>query len=393
MQRDLTCKTAYDAWMLMQPFLEASSEGVLAFASVGLVGANRRALEIFDCGTLEALRVIGENFFSDIRIDNNVQREGIIREYRHPDGSKRILQCRYSPISKDGLHLLFVEERTEFFTIQAAYASLSNAFDSRIKEEAERTRKQNEQFFQQSRLAQMGEMISMIAHQWRQPISAIASAAIALQTKARLGSFDMHSDSGREKTLKYLIERMQMIAEYVDTMSKTIEDFRSFYKKDREKETVPLKKLLNRTFGIFMASLEQKGIVVETECDEAIKVDVYPNEIVQVFLNIFQNAFDQFNERHVPDPKITILVAQDPEWVQIRICDNAGGIPEAVLEKVFRPYYSTKEERNGTGLGLYMSSAIIKEHHGGRLDAVNFEAGACFIIGLPRNLHEDSRHD
>ena len=114
---------------------------------------------------------------------------------------------------------------------------------------------------------------------------------------------------------------------------------------------------------------------------------------MQVFLNIFQNAFDQFNERHVPDPKITILVAQDPEWVQIRICDNAGGIPEAVLEKVFRPYYSTKEERNGTGLGLYMSSAIIKEHHGGRLDAVNFEAGACFIIGLPRNLHEDSRHD
>ncbi len=383
MQRDLTCKTAYDSWISMQPFLESSSEGVLAFASEGLIGANGKALEIFDCESVEALRLMGADFSFDICGNNQENRKGTIRKYSRSDGTKQTLQCRCSPVSDTGLYLLFIADHTEFFEIRSAYEALSDAFDARIEEEAERTQKQNEQFFQQSRLAQMGEMISMIAHQWRQPISAVASAAIALQTKARLGNFDMLSDEGREETRRYLIERMQMIAEYIDTMSRTIEDFRSFYKKDREKESVALKRLLDRTFGILMDSLEQKGIVVQTECDEALEIHVYPNEIVQVFLNIFQNSYDQFNERYVLQPKITVQVEQDSQWIRIRICDNAGGIPKSVIEKVFRPYYSTKEERNGTGLGLYMSSVIIKEHHGGQIDATNFEEGACFIITLP----------
>ena len=239
-------------------------------------------------------------------------------------------------------------------------------------------RHKDQLLLQHSRLAQMGEMISMIAHQWRQPLSAISSAAINMQVKLELHSFDLDKIEQRDALLSNFNNSLENINKYVQNLTLTINDFRDFYKPNKESVKVKLEDVVIQALNIIQASLNNDNIeVIQNYCCED-SFDVYKNELMQVVLNILKNSQDNFQEKQIENPRLVISTHNK----FLSICDNGGGIDEKIIDKVFDPYFSTKDELNGTGLGLYMSKTIVEDHHNGTLDVVNVDDGVCFRVRL-----------
>ncbi len=234
---------------------------------------------------------------------------------------------------------------------------------------------------QQSRMAQMGEMLSMIAHQWRQPLGAISSAVFGIQTKLATGKYD-NKDSN-EELYEFLGKKHKRINEYVQFLSTTIDDFRNFFKPDKKKELVMFESPISRALMIVESSLTARNIEIMYVFNVNEKVEMYQNEIMQVILNIIKNSEDNFLEKGTKLPKITIETNKMPSHYEITISDNGGGIPYEIIGSVFDPYFSTKDEKNGSGLGLYMSKMMIEEHSGGLLQVENTREGAAFSILIP----------
>ncbi len=247
-------------------------------------------------------------------------------------------------------------------------------------------KRRDQQLLQQSRLAQMGEMISMIAHQWRQPLAAIAVTSINLKMQLELEKFDLSVPEGRDGYREYLYDALKHIDSYVQNLSTTIDDFRNFYKSNKEYDTVEISYPIKKALSIITASLASRGIDVVDECHCDRQIEMYTNEVMQVILSIIQNAQDNFTEKGTPDAKITLACKESDNGVIIEICDNGGGIEDEIMPAIFDPYFSTKDEKNGTGLGLYMSKMIIEEHHSGSLVATNSNGGVCFTIALNEKL-------
>jgi PAS domain S-box-containing protein len=224
----------------------------------------------------------------------------------------------------------------------------------------------------QSRHAAMGEMIGMIAHQWRQPISIIAMAANNILLDIALESFDT------TKAEKF----SQNILEQTSHLSKTIDDFRNFFKSDKEISKVKLRHIIEETLNIVKNSLVNNSIELQTSFKSESEVDAYPRELMQVFINIINNAKDAIVSNEIEKPVIKIKVYDDEKYVNTEICDNAQGIDADVLLKIFEPYFTTKDEKVGTGLGLYMSKIIVENHLKGIIEAFNKEDGACFRVRL-----------
>jgi PAS domain S-box-containing protein len=238
----------------------------------------------------------------------------------------------------------------------------------KIKDEEQRNKKQEEMMQQQHRLAQMGEMISMIAHQWRQPLSAITAATASINLKATLNKLDN----------KTAIELAEKIKEFSIHLSSTIDDFRNFFQTKKTKTITNYKIMTDSVISILDSSLEKNSIELEIEIDDLIELNVYENELKQVMLNIIKNAEDALLEKEIRKPKIKINI----DGYKMIICDNAGGIEEKIIDKIFEPYFSTKLKKDGTGLGLYMSKIIIEDHSKGSLSVRNSDEGACFTIDL-----------
>ncbi len=234
---------------------------------------------------------------------------------------------------------------------------------------------------QQTRMAQMGEMLSMIAHQWRQPLGAISSAVFGIQTKIATGKFDKKESN--EELYEYLNIKHKRINEYVQFLSTTIDDFRNFFRPDKQKELIMFESPIGRALQIVESSLSAKGIDIGYTFNVNEKVPMYQNEIMQVVLNIIKNCEDNFSERKIKEPKIRIQTKKMPAHYEISISDNGGGIAEHIIDKIFDPYFSTKDEKNGSGLGLYMSKMMIEEHSGGLLKVNNSKEGAVFTILIP----------
>lgn len=234
-------------------------------------------------------------------------------------------------------------------------------------------KKKDEMMIAQSRHAAMGEMIGMIAHQWRQPIAGIAMDANNMLLDIAFETFDIAAAEGYA----------QDILDQTQHLSKTIDDFRNFFKPDKSVIAVSLEEIMNETLGIVKESLTNNGIAVQTHYTSETLVDAYPRELMQVFINIINNAKDSLLSSHTQEGMIEISVYDEEEYVCTQICDNGGGIPESILPKIFDPYFSTKDEKTGTGLGLYMSKMIIEEHLHGLIEASNNEdGGACFRVRL-----------
>jgi len=235
----------------------------------------------------------------------------------------------------------------------------------------------------QSRNAAMGEMISMIAHQWRQPLAAISMSSNNILA-------DIELDMIENETLE---ESCKEILEHTSELSKTIDDFREFFKPVKKSEIAAPKDILHSALKIVGKSLENSNVKVIENISSEKEIDTYSRELMQVFLNILNNAKEVVIENKKEDRKIEIEIKETGDSIVIKICDNGGGIPDGVIDKVFEPYFSTKDERTGTGLGLYMSKTIVEKHHGGVLSVSNENEGACFLIELPFTLPKSTKKE
>ena len=239
-------------------------------------------------------------------------------------------------------------------------------------------KKQEAYLIHQSRLAQMGEMISMIAHQWRQPLSSISSAVGTMRIKYDLKSYDLSDEEARRQQEMFMQKRLKNISNYVQILSRTIDDFRNFYKPDKKTTLTTLDNVVKTSVDIIKSSLEDHQIELLVEYHAYKQIEVFSNELMQVILSILKNSEENFLEKEIQNPQIKIITNQN----SIVIYDNGGGVPSNIVEKIFDPYFSTKNEKNGTGLGLYMSKIIIEDHHKGQLTLENVDDGVCFSIIL-----------
>ncbi|MFK5882712.1 MAG: cache domain-containing protein [Sulfurospirillum sp.] len=258
---------------------------------------------------------------------------------------------------------------------------LSKNFNMMI-ETIEKNIKKEKKIMEQSRLAQMGEIMSMIAHQWRQPLSSISSAVVNIQIKIHSKKYDFENKNDTLLFLNLLNKKLNSIEEYVQFLSTTVDDFRTFFKQDSNKKLVPLAIPINKALQMIETSMSNKNIQINKNFQANNEVLIYKNELIQVILNILKNSEDNFIEKNIPNPTVHITTKEEKNMNLISIVDNGGGIPDDILSKIFKPYFSTKVEKNGTGLGLYMSKVIIEEHHNGILRARNVENGINFEIIL-----------
>ena len=242
--------------------------------------------------------------------------------------------------------------------------------DEWIKVLSEREKERVDLISIQSRKASMGEMIGNIAHEWRQPLNIIAMMVQELK---------QIYDKG-EITREYLDECVNTVMDVIQYMSQTIEDFSNFFSPEKEKSSFSVLESINRSISFMKPELNRMGIAVEIDVAEDFSMVGYPNEYAHVLLNIVKNAKDILVERMVSRPKITIRAFREGDRGIVTIADNGGGIPEGHIDRIFDPYFTTKNKGIGIGIGLYMSKFIIENNMDGRLSARNVNEGAEFRI-------------
>jgi PAS domain S-box-containing protein len=243
---------------------------------------------------------------------------------------------------------------------------------------------QEEMILVQSRHAAMGEMISMIAHQWRQPLSIVGMLT-------NLCLLHLKSDSLDKESME---EELQTINGQVQHMSKTIEDFKNFFQESNSIEEIYLYQILMKTENILGAVLQRSHIQLTLNCDESIHLYTYGRELIQVIINIVSNAKDAL-EKISDEKNIVINVVEQNEQINISIFNNGFPIEESIKQKIFEPYFTTKADLGGTGLGLYMVKTILDKHLHGTINLYNHNDGVEFIITLPKilKLTKKTLHD
>ncbi len=271
----------------------------------------------------------------------------------------------------------FNEYNTEIKNKTNELEILNVTLENRVIQEVAKRAEQERLLIEKSKFIALGEMISNIAHQWRQPLSQLS--AIIMNIKFRYSMGKMNSDIMAEKSKD--AERL------LNYMSNTIDDFRNFFKPDKEKKEFDIKKSLIDTLGIIGKTIKNQNIILELNIQDNIFINGYENEFKQVILNLLSNAKDILLEAKRKNPKIIISTKKEKNRYRICIEDNGGGIKIKPLQKVFEPYISTKKDTNGTGIGLYMSKIIIEKNMNGKLNARNTKFGAKLTIILPLSIN------
>jgi PAS domain S-box-containing protein len=249
----------------------------------------------------------------------------------------------------------------------------------RLKQEL---RDKEEIMIAQSRHAAMGEMISMIAHQWRQPISVIAMDVNNILADIELE--DVKISELKDETLDILNQTKYL--------SQTIDDFRNFFKPNKLKDEVLVSDVFKEALLVIDKSLQHAKIEVINSYSTDTKVLIYSRELLQVFLNILKNAKESLVEHRSEGRVIRNDIYEDDEYVIVEISDNGTIIDEKISNKMFEPYFSTKEAKNGTGLGLYISKIIIEKHLAGHIEALSKDGGTSFVIKIPKqSIQKDTR--
>jgi signal transduction histidine kinase len=254
---------------------------------------------------------------------------------------------------------------------------LNHHLAEKIEEEVAKNREKEKQLFEQSKRSQLGEMIGNIAHQWRQPLSIISTASSGMILQKEMGVLN---DEEFYTTANKIVDTTQFL-------SQTIDHFRDFLQNDTTKKELHLQKEIDNVLYIIDATLSGNHIQLQKIYQpEDIIIQSIGGEIAQVVLNIMNNAKDILIERDVPDKKIILEVKTIDNIALITIEDNAGGIPEDILPKIFDPYFTTKHQAIGTGIGLYMSNSIVTQSLHGKIYVKNTNLGAKFFIELPMTI-------
>ncbi len=257
---------------------------------------------------------------------------------------------------------------------QEELRELTHTLEQRVAEKTEENARKDRMIIHQARLAELGEMIGNIAHQWRHPLtrlSLILQNLKALHTKQKLTPDKFNAMLGTAQ-------------EQIFFMSDTIDNFKDFYKPAGEAVDFPARQAYDKVLDIIGYDLKHKNITITCTAEEAIMLHGNPNAFAQVLLNLIGNARDALTEREIFHARIALHASHDGKQIRIIVQDNAGGIPDEIQAKIFKPYFSTKAEK-GTGIGLYMVRTIIEEKFGGSISVKNDAHGALFEIILPRS--------
>ena len=265
-------------------------------------------------------------------------------------------------------HIL-LEERQ--LASQDKLKKINDTLETRVKEEVAKNTKQLQLLQQQSKMAQMGEMIGAIAHQWRQPLNVISTSIQNLK-------YDYQD--GFLKDEKYIKEFIDKNKKTIGFMSSTIDDFRNFFRVDKERVNFHILKSTQSVIDIQSIQLKEYDIDI-TLSGEEFEFYGFASEYQQVILNLVSNAKDMLIDEKIENPMIKV-VAKDGI---VTIEDNAGGMPDDIIDRIFEPYFTTKEQGKGTGMGLYMSKIIIEDNMGGELSVENIESGAIFTIDFNKD--------
>ncbi len=278
----------------------------------------------------------------------------------------------YRTLNQKEILIQLVDKKT------AQLQDINENLEQKIVIEVEKSKIIEKKLFQSEKMVSMGEMIGNIAHQWRQPLSVISTASTGMQMQKEYGIL---ADDDFIKTC-------QMINKNAQYLSSTIDDFRNFIKGDRKKIIFSLTDDINSFLHLVEGSIKRHNINIVLNLQDDIKINGFPNELTQCFINIFTNAKDALKENKIEKKLIIISTMMKENSVVIKIKDNAQGIPSDILPKIFEPYFTTKHQSQGTGLGLHMTYNLIVDGMGGTIEANNksYEydgnnySGAEFII-------------
>ncbi len=269
--------------------------------------------------------------------------------------------------------IAIIEEYKEELDLQETeLRELNASLEARVTEEVNARREKEKMLIQQSKMAAMGDMLSMIAHQWRQPLNQMSYVLMNIESAYEF----------KEMTPKYMQEKVNEGTRLLEYMSHTIDDFKNYFKPDKERSDEQISKVIEDTVSLVQKSLEAHNITLKMRLESDTHLMVYRNELLQVILNLITNAKDALVIGTVSVPQIEIVLKEEGEKLYLSICDNGGGIDEEIKEKIFEPYFSTKGAHSGTGLGLYMSKTIVEEHLNGSIVVTNINGGACFTVIL-----------
>ena len=259
-------------------------------------------------------------------------------------------------------------------------SGLNTFLESKVEDSLIQVRKNDQVLIEKSRLAAMGEMIEQIAHQWRQPLNTLALINQNLYFKVQLNTVNKED----------CVDAHDKINDQLQYMSHTIDDFRNFSQPNKEKETFIIEEVIKSALNLSEGSLKYAKV----KAFQFSKIEHASfgmrHEIMQVFMNLIKNTQDVVIQKKIEDPWLKFNIEQKGDLIQILVKDNAGGIKADTLDKIFDPYFSTKKESEGTGIGLYMSKEIIEKSMLGSISVTNSDVGAVFEILLPKvNIEKD----
>jgi PAS domain S-box-containing protein len=301
------------------------------------------------------------------------QANTFVFEHQLASGVVRTVEVHSSPIDIDGRRLLFsiVHDVSERIRASAALEALNASLEARVSDAVEALRAKDRVLVAQSRQAAMGEMIGNIAHQWRQPLNALGLVLANVADAARFGELDRPA----------VDQAVEEGGRLIEGMSRTISDFRDFFRPAKERVAYSARAQIAETLTLIDASFRHAGVALEVAPGADLTLFGFPNEYAQVLLNLLVNARQAIVDRQLTAGKVTLTLAVEGDLARLSVRDNGGGIPEDLLERVFEPYFSTKQ--GGTGIGLYMSRQIVEQSLGGRIAVRNVAGGAEFDVLTP----------
>lgn len=365
----------------LNEWLDSTIEGIAIFENGKLIKANNQLLAILGYDYFE--EIYGKTH-SDFIVpwEHHIIKDKLITNqepyemtFVKKDGTKFDALVKGHQINGKNLRISTIIDISELKNSQRKLKKLNINLEQKIQEEVEKNKNQQTIIFQQSKLAEMGMMLNMIAHQWRQPlnnISLIVNTIILKQKKEDLNIEDLNKFKNNfQKQINYL--------------SNTIDDFQNFFKPKKEKEYFNIRDSILTTYSLVKPIFDKNQIQLNFTIDSQISYFGYKNEFSQVILNVINNSKDVLIERNIENKLIDIFVTMNKKDITITIQDNGKGVKNSDLEKIFELYFSTKNSLNGSGLGLYISKIIIQEHFNGVIIASNKDNGLEIIIKIPRN--------
>ena len=268
------------------------------------------------------------------------------------------------------------KQKQEILQQKELLKELNKNLQSKVQQQVKEIQEKEHALLAQQRLAQMGEMLQMIAHQWRQPLTTLNLDVEQIRFEMYLGDINE----------EWIENQVDIIVKKIKGLSQTINDFKNYFSPSKRAENFSLKKLVDNTLHVVDHDINHYSINVTTQIPSDLHITSFRGELGQALLVIFHNAKDEYAKNKPDERLLHIEVTQEDSNVKLTICDTAGGIPEDVMPKIWDPYFTTKEELNGSGIGLYMVKMMIEKSLDGKVQAYNNDKGACFEITLPMEV-------